>query len=105
MLNQSAVKSLDEGFEETLTLHRLGVFDVLGISLKTTNCIESINSQLSRLLGRITYWKNSEQKHRWLASALLSIEPNLRCVKGYKALPQLRDALQKTLKLQNVNVA
>jgi len=104
-INQSAVKSLDEGFEETLTLHRLGVFDVLGISLKTTNCIESINSQLSRLLGRITYWKNSDQRHRWLAAALLSIEPNLRCIKGYKALPQLRDALQKTLKLENVNVA
>ena len=105
LLNQSAVKSLDEGFEETLTLHRLGVFDVLGISLKTTNCLESINSQLSRLLGRITYWKNSNQKHRWLAAALLSIEPNLRCIKGYKALPQLRNALQKTLKLENVNVA
>ena len=104
-INQSAVKSLDEGFEETLTLHRLGVFDILGISFKTTNCIESINSQLSRLLGRITYWKNSDQRHRWLASALLSIEPNLRCIKGYKALPKLRDALQKTLKSDNLNVA
>lgn len=104
-INQSAVKSLDEGFEETLTLHRLGVFNVLGISLKTTNCIESINSQLSRLLGRITYWKNSDQRHRWLASALLSIEPNLRCIKGYKALPKLRSALQETLKFENANVA
>ena len=105
LLNQSAVRSLDEGLEETLTLHRLGVFDVLGISLKTTNCLESINAQLSRLFNRITYWKNSEQKHRWLASALLAIEPNLRRIKGYTALPQLRCALQKTLKLENVNVA
>ena len=39
--NQSAAKSLEEGFEETLTLHRLGVFAVLGRSLKTTNCLES----------------------------------------------------------------
>ena len=105
LLNQSAVRSLDEGLEETLTLHQLGVFDVLGISLKTTNCLESINAQLSRLFNRITYWKNSEQKHRWLASALLAIEPNLRRIKGYTALPQLRCALQKTLKLENVNVA
>ena len=37
LLNESAVKSLDEGFEETLTLHRLGVFGALGTSLKTTN--------------------------------------------------------------------
>ena len=104
-MNQSAVKSLDEGLEETLTLHRLGVFPVLGISLKTTNCLESINAQLSRLLKRVTYWKNSNQKHRWLASSLLSIEQNLRRIKGYTALPQLRSALQRTLNLENVNVA
>jgi len=52
-----------------------------------------------------SYWKNSEQKHRWLASALLAIEPNLRRIKGYTALPQLRGALQKTLKLENVDAA
>src|SRR5574337_1095455 len=42
-LNESAVASLDEGFEETLTLHRLGVVRALGRSLKTTNCLESLN--------------------------------------------------------------
>ena len=41
VLNTSAVKSLEEGFEETLTLHKLGLFSVLGTSFKTTNCIES----------------------------------------------------------------
>ena len=28
-MNQSAAASLDEGFEETLTLHRLGVFPLV----------------------------------------------------------------------------
>src|SRR5207245_950500 len=37
LLNASAVASFDEGFDETLTLHRLGVFADLGTSLKTTN--------------------------------------------------------------------
>lgn len=37
-LNRSAVRSLMEGLEETLTLHRLGLFDELGVSLKTANC-------------------------------------------------------------------
>lgn len=41
LVNESAVASLDEGLEETLTLHRLGVFPVLCISFKTTNCLES----------------------------------------------------------------
>lgn len=37
-VNRSAARSLLEGMEETLTLHRLGLFDELGKSLKTTNC-------------------------------------------------------------------
>lgn len=104
-LNESAANSLDEGLEETLTLHKLGVFKELGISLKTTNCIESINSQIGRLVRKVTYWKNSNQKHRWLASALLEIEPKLRKIKGFKYLPLLRKALQKELKIENIRVA
>ena len=42
--NQSAADSLAEGLDETLTLHRLGVYGVLGLSLKTTNCLESVNA-------------------------------------------------------------
>ncbi len=37
---------------------------------------------------------NSEQKHRWVATALLDIEPRLRRVRGYRFLPQLRAALE-----------
>ena len=90
LLNQSAVNSLDEGLEETLTLHRLGMFEFLGISLKTTNCLESLNSQLEQYTRRVSYWKNSNQRQRWVATALLEIEPNLRKIKGYKHLPLLR---------------
>jgi transposase-like protein len=42
--NQSAAASLAEGQEETLTLHELGVYEVLGLSFKTTNCLESANA-------------------------------------------------------------
>lgn len=98
-LNQSAVASLEEGLEETLTLHRLGLFKELGVSLKTTNCLESINAQLERLTRKVTHWRNSSQRQRWLASALLEIEPSLRRIKGYRHLPQLQVALQRDLKL------
>jgi transposase-like protein len=93
-INLSAVASLDEGFEETLTLHRLGLFEELGVSFKTTNCLESINGLIEQRTGKIDYWKNSDQKQRWLASALLDIEPRLRRVRGHKHLPALRRALQ-----------
>jgi transposase-like protein len=94
LLNESAVKSLEEGFEETLTLHRLGVFGAVGRSLKTTNCLESILAQVGHRTDKVTRWRTSDQQHRWLAAALLDIEPRLRRIKGYRALPLLRTGLQ-----------
>jgi transposase-like protein len=96
LLNQSAVASLDEGFEETLTLHRLGLFQELGRSFKTTNCIENLNSLIANRTGKVDRWRNSEQKHRWLATAILDIEPRLRKVVGYRQLLRLRAALQSS---------
>ena len=84
LLNASAVNSLEEGLEETLTLHRLGLFNHLGKSFKTTNCIESIMSLVGQRTDKVDYWKNSSQKQRWVASALLMIEPSLRRVQGYQ---------------------
>ncbi len=100
-LNQSAVASLDEGFEETLTLHRLGVFPLVGRSLKTTNVIESVNAMAEQRCGRVDHWKNSSQKQRWLAAALLDIEPRLRKLSGYRHLPVLRAAIQKELAISS----
>jgi len=44
LMNESAAKSLDEGLEETLTLHRLGLAAELGLSFSTVNVIESIQA-------------------------------------------------------------
>ena len=96
-VNQSAAASLDEGFEETLTLHRLGVFPLVGRSLKTTNVLESVNAMAEQRCGRVDHWKTSSQKHRWLATVLLEIEPRLRRLLGYRHLPLLRAAIQKHL--------
>ncbi len=98
--NQSAAASLAEGLEETLTLHRLGVFGVLGVSFKTTNCIESANALVEERCAKVDSWKNSNQRQRWLASTLLDIEPRLRRVKGHRHLPQLIDALRRELKIK-----
>ena len=94
------MKSLDEGFEETLTLHRLGIFGALGTSLKTTNCLESINALIAHRTAKVTSWRTSDQKHRWLAAALLDIEPRLRRIRGYRSLPLLRTALQTEIRGQ-----
>jgi putative transposase len=102
-INRSAVNSLDEGFEETLTLHRLGLFQELGISFKTTNCMESLMALIGQKTDKVDYWRNSDQKHRWLAAALLDIEPRLRRVKRYRYLPQLRVAIQRVIHMGEGN--
>ena len=97
--NQSAAASLAEGLEETLTLHRLGVYAVLGASFKTTNCLESVNALVEERCAKVDAWKTSHQRQRWWAAALLDIEPRLRKVRGYQQLGQLQAALRRALDL------
>ena len=97
LLNISAATSLDEGLDDTLTLHRLGVFAELGTSLKTTNTLESIHARVESRTAKVDHWKNSEQKQRWLATALLDLEPRLRRIRNYRALPLLREALNRQM--------
>ena len=95
LINQSAANSLEEGLEETLLLQRLGLFSKLGTSFKTTNCIENMNKQLEVYTGRVSRWQNSDQRQRWVATALLEIEPRLRAVKGFEHLKELREAMKQ----------
>lgn len=94
-INQSAVASLDEGLEETLLLHKLGLFEKLGKSFKTTNCIEGVHKQLARYTDRVDRWQSSDQRRRWVASAFLEIEPRLNRVSGHEHLKELRTAMRK----------
>lgn len=99
LINESAVNSLEEGFEETLTVHRLGVHAELRRSFTTTNMIESINALIGQRTDKVDYWKNSNQKQRWVATALLDIEGRLNRTNGYKHLKELRNALQREIQL------
>lgn len=94
LINKSAFESLQEGLEETLTLHKLGMFVKLGESLKTTNCIENVNKQLGTHTDRVDRWQNSDQRQRWVATALLLIEPRLKKVKGHKHMVELSEAIR-----------
>ena len=87
-----------EGFEETLTLHRLGVFEELSKSLKTSNPIESLNSQLDKYVRRVKHWMHSDQRQRWVAMGILEAETKMRRIFHPEHLPMLRAALQKNIK-------
>ena len=72
---------------------------MLGRSLKTTNCLESINALVEERCAKVDHWQNSSQRHRWLATALLDIDPRVRKVMGYRHLPKLRAGLKRDLKI------
>jgi transposase-like protein len=96
-INESAARSLEEGLDDTLTLHRLGVFPELGTSFKTTNLIESVMARVEAKTQRVGRWRTSDQKQRWCAATLLHIEKNFRRVKGCTHLALLQRALTDKL--------
>jgi putative transposase len=99
-VNQSAANSLLEGLEETLCLHQLGVSSELGTSLNTTNCIESVMSQIEQYTQKVDRWHNSEQILRWNAASLLEIEPRLRKIRGFRLLKVLRYKMKQEIEKQ-----
>jgi putative transposase len=97
VLNASAARSLEEGLEETLTLHRLNVSAELGTSFKTTNLIESVMARVDAKTRRVSHWRTSDQKQRWCSATLLEIEQRFRRIKGVQHLPLLQAALRRRL--------
>jgi len=94
-INRTAANSLLEGLEELLTLHKLGLNEEFAGSFSTTNCIESVNSQLRKYAGRVKNWSNSDQRYRWMAAALLEIEYKLRKVDNFRNLKKMKEAIVK----------
>src|SRR3954452_7805013 len=63
-LNPSAARSLGEGMEETLTLHRLHVPMQLRKTLTGTNVIESAFSIVERVCRNVKRWHAGDQRER-----------------------------------------
>lgn len=94
-LNPSAARSLEEGMEETLTVHRLKIDAWLRKTLATTNTIESAFSVVDRICNRVKRWQCGDHRERWVGAGLWLAERSFRRVKGYKQLPKLLAQLAK----------
>src|SRR5215468_3188992 len=92
-INPSAARSLEEGKEETLTVHKLRMPEMLRKSLSSTNIIESAFSIAEELCRRVKRWREGDHRERWAGSALLLAESKFRRVKGYKEIPKLLSTL------------
>jgi transposase-like protein len=94
-LNPSAAASLKEGLEETLTVHKLGVKELLRKTLQTTNPIESCFSVTRTIMGRVKRWRGDDMVQRWAVASLLRAEKKFKRVKGYREIPKLTATLQQ----------
>jgi len=97
-VNPSAARSLEEGLEETLTLHRLKVPEELWKTLRSTNVIESAFSIVRVVCRNVKRWRPGNQIERWVGSGLVVAEKQFRRIDGYRALPGLLVALEADLK-------
>ena len=100
-VNPSAARSLEEGLEETLTVHRLGVGQLLRRSLATTNPIESCLSTVERVARNVKRWHAGDQALRWTATGLLEAEKKFRKVKGFRELAALHRQLNPQCACEN----
>jgi len=88
-LNPSAARSLGEGMEETLTVHRLHVPMQLRKTLASTNVIESAFSTVERVCRNVKRWHDGDHRERWVGSGLLVAQKQFRRIIGYKQIPAL----------------
>ena len=88
-INPSAARSLEEGMEETLTVHQLRVPEQLRRTLSSTNVIESAFSIVETVCRNVKRWRNGDHIERWVASGLLVAERQFRKVIGHRQIPLL----------------
>src|ERR1700674_166291 len=101
-LNPSAARSLEEGMEETLTVHKLRVPDQLRRTLSSTNVIESAFSIVETVCRNVKRWRAGDHIERWVGSGLLVAERQFRKVRGYREIPALLTALAHAVSKKGV---
>lgn len=97
-LNPDAAASLREGMEETLTVVRLGVPELLRRTLATTNPIESAFSVAENVTRRVKCWREGDMRQRWCIAGLMRAESKFRRVKGHRHMAQLLKAVDRLVR-------
>ena len=101
-INPSAARSLEEGLEETLTLHRLCITGLLRKTLTNTNVIESCFARVRYVSRRVKRWRKGRMMERWVCASLLYAERKFRQIRGYRELRHLENILKNKLKKKEV---
>ena len=90
----SAAASLREGMEETLTVLKLNLPELLRNSLASTNAIENLMSAIRRVSRNVKRWRGGEMALRWCAAGVQEAARHFHRLKGHRHLPALIAALR-----------
>jgi putative transposase len=101
-LNPSAARSLEEGMEETLTVHKLRVPDQLRRTLCCTNVIESAFSIVETVCRNVKRWQAGDHIERWVGSGLLVAERQFRKVIGHRQIPLLLSSMANAVSKKSI---
>ena len=108
-INPSAARSLEEGMDETLTMHRLRLPYNLRRTFRSTNPIESVFDTVETVCRNVKRWHGGDQYLRWVASGLLWAESRWNRIHGHRELPilvkELELAVVKAMPLKHAVVA
>lgn len=88
-ISVGAAKSLREGGERLLTLHRLGVPPTLRKSLITTNIIESSFNGMDTCEKNVKRYRDVKMFMRWMAADLCEREKHFHRLEGYATIPEV----------------
>jgi putative transposase len=101
-LNPSAARSLEEGMQETLTVHKLRVPEQLRRTLCCTNVIESAFSIVETVCRNVKRWRDGDHIERWVGSGLLVAERQFRKVIGHRQIPLLLSSLATAVSKKSI---
>ena len=99
-INIAAAASLDEGFEETLTINKLSLPGELRKVFSHTNVIESAFSLTGDLCRNVRRWRHANMALRWAGTVLREAEKRFHRIKGYRSMPLLLNSLTRTVDIE-----
>jgi transposase-like protein len=85
----SAAESLKEGLEETITVLKLKLPQVLQKFFSTTNAIENLMGAVRKVTRNVKRWSSSEMARRWVSAGVENARAHFHRIKGHKSLPVL----------------
>jgi transposase-like protein len=96
-ISDAAASSLEEGFEELLTVNKLKLPALLKKLFGSTNMIESCYSVAGDLCRNVKRWRGANMAMRWAGAVLLETEKRFYRIRGHREMPMLAAILKRNV--------